>query len=173
MEVTPQKEHQWLDRLIGEWTYESECSMGPDQPPSKSKGTEVVRWLLPSDSCSLGGLWIIAEGEGEMPDGSLGQTIMTLGFDPQKNCFVGTFIGSMMTHLWPYNGSLDADEKILTLDSEGPNFSESADSGCVAIAPYKDIIEFVSNDYKILTSKILMDDGTWNHFMTAHYYRRK
>jgi Protein of unknown function (DUF1579) len=159
MQATPQKEHQWLDRLIGKWTYESECIMGPDQPPSKFKGTEVVR--------SLGGVWIIAEGEGEMPDGSLGKTIMTLGFDPQKDRFVGTFIGSMMTHLWPYNGSLDADEKILTLDSEGPNFSESA------IAPYQDIIEFVGDDHKILTSKILMDDGTWNHFMTAHYHRQK
>jgi Protein of unknown function (DUF1579) len=159
MEVTLQKEHQWLNLFIGEWTWESECIMGPDQPPIKTKGTEVVR--------SLGGIWIIAEGEGEMPDGSLGQTIMTLGFDPQKDRFVGTFICSMMTHLWPYNGSLDAEGKILTLDSEGPNFSQGA------IAPYKDIIEFVSNDHKILTSKILMDDGTWNQFMTAHYHRQK
>ncbi|WP_404790386.1 DUF1579 domain-containing protein [Altericista sp. CCNU0014] len=159
MEVTLQKEHQWLDRLIGEWTYESECIMGPDQPPLKSKGTEVVR--------SLGGVWIVAEGEGEMPDGNLGKTIMTLGFDPKKNRFVGTFICSVMTYLWPYNGSLDAEGKILTLDSEGPNFSNGE------IAPYQDIIEFVSNDRKILTSKILMDDGTWNQFMTAHYHRQK
>jgi hypothetical protein len=159
MEVTPQKEHRWLDKFIGEWTWESECIMGPDQPPTKTKGTEVVR--------SLGGVWIVAEGEGEMPDGSLGQTIMTLGFDPQKERFVGTFICSMMTYLWPYNGSLDANGKILTLDSEGPNFSSGA------IAPYQDIIEWVSNDRKILTSQIQMDDGTWNHFMTAHYYRQK
>jgi hypothetical protein len=159
MEVTPQKEHQWLDKFIGEWTWESECIMGPDQPPTKTKGTEVVR--------SLGGVWIVAEGEGEMPDGNLGKTIMTLGFDPQKDRFVGTFIGSMMTYLWPYNGSLDANGKILTLDSEGPNFSSGA------IAPYQDIIEWVSSDRKILTSQIQMDDGTWNHFMTAHYYRQK
>ena len=92
---------------------------------------------------------------------------MTLGFDPQSDRFVGTFICSMMTYLWPYNGSLDAAEKVLTLDSEGPNFSQGA------IAPYKDIIEFVSNDHRILTSQILMNDGTWNHFMTAHYYRKK
>jgi Protein of unknown function (DUF1579) len=77
MEVTPQKEHQWLDQLIGKWTYESECSMGPDQPPSKFKGTEVVR--------SLGGVWMIAEGEGEMPDGSLGQTIMTEVRSPKRS----------------------------------------------------------------------------------------
>lgn len=159
MDVQPQKQHQWLDKFIGEWTWESECNMGTEQAPTKTIGTEVVR--------SLGGLWIIAEGEGEMPDGSLGKTIMTLGFDPQTDRFVGTFIGSMMTHLWPYNGSLDGAEKVLTLDSEGPNFSQGA------IAPYQDIIEFVNNDHKILTSQIQTDDGTWNHFMTAHYYRKK
>jgi Protein of unknown function (DUF1579) len=159
MNAEPLKQHQWLDQFIGEWTWESDCIMGPDQPPTKTKGTEVVR--------SLGGLWIIAEGEGEMPDGSTGQTIMTLGFDPQKDRFVGTFIASMMTYLWPYNGSLDADEKILTLDSEGPNFSDGT------IIPYQDIIEFVSNDHKILRSQTKMDDGNWNQFMTAHYWRKK
>ena len=34
--------------------------------------------------------------------------IMTLGYDPQKKRFVGTLIGSMMTHLWVYDGALDA-----------------------------------------------------------------
>ncbi|TXT39001.1 MAG: ribulose kinase [Planctomycetota bacterium] len=61
MHAEPQKEHQWLQRLVGEWTFEAECSMGPDQPPMKSTGSEVVR--------SLGGLWTIGEGQGEMPDG--------------------------------------------------------------------------------------------------------
>jgi Protein of unknown function (DUF1579) len=159
MDAQPQKEHQWLDRFLGEWTYESEYSMGPDQPPSKSKGFEVVR--------SLGGLWTIGEGEGEMPDGGTGKTLMTLGYDPQSDRYIGTFIGSMMTHLWIYNGSLDATEKVLTLDTEGPNFSQSA------MAKYKDIIEFVSNDHRVLTSQILGDDGNWLQFMTAHYRRKE
>lgn len=158
MQVSLQKEHQWLEKFIGEWTYESECSMGSEQPPSKFLGVEVVR--------SLGGLWTIGEGEGEMPDGSIGKTIMTLGYDPQSDRYIGTFIGSMMTHLWIYNGSLDADRKILTLDTEGLNFSESA------MTKYQDIIEFVSDDHRILKSQILDDDGNWNHFMTAHYRRK-
>ena len=158
MDAQPQKQHQWLDKFVGEWTWESECNLGTEQAPTKTIGTEVVR--------SLGGLWIIAEGVSGA-DGNSGKTIMTLGFDSQSDRFVGTFICSMMTYLWPYNGSLDAAEKVLTLDSEGPNFSQGA------IAPYKDIIEFVSNDHRILTSQILMDDGTWNHFMTTHYYRKK
>jgi len=84
MHTEPQTEHQWLNRFIGEWISESECSMGPDQLSSKTKGTEVVR--------SLGGLWIVSEGEGEMPDGGTGKTVMTLGYDPQNNRYVGTFI---------------------------------------------------------------------------------
>jgi hypothetical protein len=159
MYTEPQKEHQWLDRFMGEWITESECSMGPDQPSAKTKGTEVVR--------SLGGLWIVAEGEGDMPDGNPGQTLMTLGFDSQSDRYVGTFIGSMMTHLWVYNGSLDADGKILTLDTEGPNFTQNF------ITKYKDIIEFVSNDHRMMTSQILGDDGNWLQFMTAHYWRKQ
>jgi Protein of unknown function (DUF1579) len=159
MDTQPQKEHQWLEKFVGEWTYESNCNMGPDRPPTKTKGTEVVR--------SLGGLWTIGEGEGEMPDGSTGKTIMTLGYDPQSDRYIGTFIGSMMTHLWIYNGSLDAGGKILTLDTEGPNFSESA------MTKYQDIIEFVNDDHRILKSQILDDNGNWNHFMTAHYRRKQ
>jgi Protein of unknown function (DUF1579) len=159
MHTEPQTEHQWLNQFIGEWTSECECSMGPDQPPSKTKGIEMVR--------SLGGLWIVAEGEGEMPDGDTGKTIITLGYDPQTSHYVGTFIGSMMTHLWIYNGSLDATGKVLTLDTEGPNFNQTA------MAKYQDIIEFVSADHRVMTSQILGDDGNWHQFMTAHYWRKQ
>ncbi|MBD2259372.1 DUF1579 domain-containing protein [Pseudanabaena sp. FACHB-2040] len=159
MDIKPQAEHQWLDKLIGQWISETECSMGPDQPPSKTHGTEVVH--------TLGGLWIVAEGEGEMPDGEVGKTLMTLGYDPQTKRYVGTFVASMMTHLWRYSGSLDQAEKTLTLETEGPNFSQSA------MAQYKDIIEFVSDDHRIMTSQILTDDGHWHQFMTAHYRRQQ
>ncbi len=158
MDATPQVQHQWLDKFIGKWTSTSEFQMEPNGEPSKSTGTEIVR--------SIGGLWIVAAGESDMPDGCAGTTMMTLGFDPQLDRFVGTFIGSMMTHMWVYNGSLDTTQKVLTLDTEGPNFTQSA------IAKYQDIIEFVSDDYRVMKSQILMEDGTWNHFMTAHYHRQ-
>jgi len=56
---------------------------------------------------SLGGLWILAEGRGEMPGGAPATMLMTLGYDPAKNRFVGTWVGSMMTHLWVYQGWLN------------------------------------------------------------------
>ncbi|MBW4465304.1 MAG: DUF1579 domain-containing protein [Pegethrix bostrychoides GSE-TBD4-15B] len=158
MQTAAQKEHQWLNQLIGEWVSETEYSMEPNQPPSKLSGTEMVR--------SIGGLWIVAEGQCEMPENDTGQTIMTLGYDPQNQRYVGTFIGSMMTHLWLYSGSLDAAAQVLTLEAEGPNLNQNA------MAKYKDRIEFVSADHRIMTSQILGDDGNWLQFMTSHYRRR-
>ena len=133
--------------------------MGPDQPPMKATGTESVR--------SIGGLWTMGEGHGQMPDGGPATTIMTLGYDPQKKQFVGTFIGSMMTYLWIYEGSLDAAEKALTLHAEGPSCT-----GDGTMAKYKDVLEVVSSDHRTLTSHLLGDDGQWKTFMTAHYHRK-
>ncbi|WP_221643561.1 MULTISPECIES: DUF1579 domain-containing protein [unclassified Nostoc] len=107
MPAQPQKEHQWLQKLVGQWTYEIEAMMEPDQPPVKSTGTETVRCLGHSESCSLARLWVLAKGQGEMPGCGSVTTLMTLGYDPQKQRYMGTWIGSMMTYLWQYDGELD------------------------------------------------------------------
>src|SRR5262245_19277011 len=154
----PQAEHQWLQKLVGEWTSEMDAVMGPDKPPEKCRGTDSVR--------SIGGLWVMCEGRGKMPDGGAAITIMSLGYDPEKKRFVGTFIGSMMTHQWVYEGELDPAGKKLTLDTEGPSFGTPG-----ATARYKDVIEFKNDDHRTLTSHMHMPDGTWQQFMEAHYRR--
>ena len=154
----PQAEHLWLHQLVGEWSIESECIMGPDQPPMKTTGREVVR--------PLGKLWTIGEGSGNAPEGGSCDSIMTLGYDPQAKRFVGSFIASAMTHFWPYVGSLDATENILTLDSEGPSFT-----GDGTMAKYQDIIEFITKDHRTLTARVQNADGSWHQFMIAHYRR--
>ena len=169
MKAEPQKEHQWLQKLVGEWTYETEAVMGPDQPPEKATGTESVRWLSkPVLGPSLGGLWILAEGQGEMFGCGAVTTMLTLGYDPQKQRYVGTWIGSMMTYLWVYDGELDAAEKVLTLNAEGPSMV-----GEGKMAKYRDVIEFKGNDHRLLTSHVLGDDGQWHKFMTANYRRQQ
>ena len=155
----PQREHEWLQKLVGDWTYEHECSMGPDQPPMKATGIETVR--------SIGGLWTMGEGRGETPGGTPAVVFMTLGYDPKQERFVGTFIGSMMTYMWIYNGSLDAAGKVLTLDTEGPDFSGGPD-----LVPYQDIIEFVDDNHRTLSSQLRGPDGNWQKFMTAQYHRK-
>lgn len=160
MNTEPQKQHQWLQKLVGEWTYEFEGITGPDQPTEKFTGTETVR--------SLGGRWIIAEGRSEMPGSGQQTTIMTLGYDPQKRRFVGTFIASMMTNLWVYDGELDGAERVLTLDTGGPSMGAEGQ-----MARYKDVIEFKSDDHRVMTSYMLGDDGEWRRFMTGNYHRKK
>jgi hypothetical protein len=155
-----QNEHRWLQKLVGDWTYESEASMGPDQPPAVFRGSETVR--------SLGDVWTLGEGRGEMPGGAIGLTLMTLGFDVQKKRFVGTFVGSMMTNLWVYDGELDKDQKVLTLYADGPDFTSPEKTG-----KYKDLIEFKSEDHRTLSSHFQDENGAWHHFMTANYRRKK
>jgi hypothetical protein len=159
MNEKPQQEHRWLDKLVGEWTSEMECVMGPDRPPETSRGTESVR--------SLGGLWTVGEGAGEMPEDGAAMSVMTLGYDPKAGRFVGTFIASVMTHMWTYSGSLDESGKVLAVDAEGPSFTGEG------TAKYQDRIEFVDDDHRIMTSQVLGDDGEWHRFMTAHYRRKK
>ena len=107
------KEHKWLQQLVGEWTYESEGIVDPSQPPVKSEGTESAR--------ALGGIWLVAESNGKAPNGAPMKGILTLGYEPEKRKYLATFISSGMTRLWTYEGSLDETEKILTLESEGPD----------------------------------------------------
>jgi hypothetical protein len=150
-------EHAWLGRLVGKWQCVSECLMGPDQPPTEGKGSEEVR--------SLGGLWTIGEGEMDTPGGEPMRSIMTLGYDPGRGRFVGTFIASCMTHLWVYDGELVEGGQALELHAQGPAMTGAG------MASYIDRIEFESDDTRVLSSRIRMEDGSWVTFMTARYTR--
>lgn len=153
-----QKEHQWLQKLVGDWTFQGEATMEPDKPADKFEGAESVR--------ALGELWIVAEGQGEMPGCGTVRTIMTLGFNPRSGRFVGTFIASMMPHLWVYDGALDGPGTTLALDTEGPDKSGK-------LVKYRDVIEIQGQDRRTLTSHSLGADGLWRKFMAATYLRRK
>ena len=157
MHAEPQKEHTWLHRMVGEWTYEVEASMQPGEPPQKFKGRETVR--------SIGGIWIVAEGQGEMGGGEA-TTILTVGFDPASKKFVGSWIGSMMSYLWHYEGTLDAAERVLTLNCEGPIFDGSG-----GMTKYKDVHTLISDNERTLAGNFLDKEGKWNEMMTCTYHR--
>ena len=154
---TPQKEHAWLEQFVGDWISEGECSMGPGQEVQKTTGR--------GRAYMLGGLWLILEGEGgDNPDGEPFKSLMTVGYDIKKGQYVGTFIGSVMTHLWPYSGVLDASGKKLPLDSEGPRFDGEG------MTKYRDTIEFVDKDHWNFNGEVLLD-GTWHMIMKSTHRR--
>jgi hypothetical protein len=158
MNVEATREHRWLHRLVGEWRTEAEMECAPGQV-QKSEGTESVR--------RIGELWVLCEGRSTMPDGDPATMLMTLGYDPQRKRYTGTWVGSMMTHLWIYDGTMDAGQKVLTLEAEGPAFDQTPGK----MARYRDVIEWKSDDHRIMTSHVLGDNGEWTQFMTAHYHR--
>lgn len=155
---TPQKEHAWLKQFVGEWESESEGTM-PGQPPMKCKGT--------MSSKMLGEFWVVSNLTGNM--GSMTMNgLQTIGYDSEKKKYVGTWVDNMMNHLWKYEGTVDDSGKKLTLEADGPSFTQPGKTG-----KYRDAYEFKSTDHIYMTSSMLTDDGKWVTFMTAQVKRKK
>lgn len=156
----PTPEHQWLLQLVGDWDFVSECVMGPDQPPSQFNGTQATR--------ALGSLWTLGEMESPGANDEPMRSIITLGFEPTRGKFVGSFVSSCMTYHWLYEGSLDADRRVLTLDAEGPSFAAEGQ-----MAKYQDIVELIDQDTYLFSSQYQDSQGAWVKFMKGTYRRRK
>ena len=149
-------EHGWLHRLVGSWTQETEC-LGPSGETMQARGVEHVR--------PLGGYWVVGENEGGMPGGGAARWTVAMGFDPIARRFRGTFIGSMMPHMFVYDGHLGEDGQALILDSEGPAMTGEG------TARYRDVMRMEGDDERVLTSEVQGADGAWTTFMTARFRR--
>lgn len=148
-------EHRWLQQFVGDWTFEGECTT--PEGSSKQVGKQSIRML--------GDLWAIGESETQMDPEPM-KSIITLGYDQARGKFVGSFIATMMTSFWVYEGTLDAAKKKLPLSSQGPRFD-----GKPGMGQYVDEIELVSQDEYIFRGRLQGDDGKWIEFMTSRYTR--
>ncbi len=155
----PQQEHQWLQQFVGEWTTEAEMTMGPDQV-FRSTGSESVR--------AVGGHWVVSDITGDSPMGPM-HGVMTLGFDPEKDKFIGTWIDSMTSHLWVYEGTLDSTGKVLTLSTVGPDMMDPTPG---KTANYRDVIEIKNPNTRVLTSSAQDANGEWQTFGTITFSRK-
>jgi hypothetical protein len=159
MQPAAQSEHHaWLQQLVGDWTGVAEATMGPGTEPMRFECTQHVR--------SLGGLWILAEGAATM-QGTPFATLMTLGYDPRQQKFIGSWVDSMQTHMWSYKGTLDDKKTTLPLETEGPDFGDPTKN-----ARYRDVIEVKSKDKWLLSSSVHDAEGKWTTFMTVEYNRK-
>lgn len=154
----PQAEHEWFNQLVGEWNVESECTMGPDQPPTKSTSSLSCRML--------NGMWLICEWDMPSNENESMNSIMTVGYDIKHEQYTGTFIASCMSKLWLYEGSMKDSGRKLVLNSEGPAFDGKG------ISKYQDIITLDTNDHWMFSSQYQDADGNWNLFMTGHHNRK-
>jgi hypothetical protein len=155
----PVKEHAWLEQLAGEWESTMKCTAEPGKPPVEGKSTETARMV--------GGFWVVSEGKGEVM-GSAFTGILSIGYDPEKKKFIGTWIDSMTSTLWNYTGTLDEATNTLTLETEGPCPMQGG-----KICKFKEVIVVKDKDHKTFTSNVQGDDGKWTEMMTATSTRKK
>ncbi|WP_349435854.1 DUF1579 domain-containing protein [Pararhizobium sp. A13] len=152
------EEHRWLEQLTGRWR------VSFDMPAATGEQASEGAWI--EETRSLGDAWIISETTGIMPDGSKATNIMTLGYDPAKKRYVGSFASSMMTYLWVYEGTLDETGTVLTLDCEGPDFENTGRT-----ARYQDIVAIKDENTRNFSSRMQNADGIWQPVMSSDYKR--
>lgn len=164
MQSQPTPEHQWLKKLVGEWTYE-----GAAAADCTGASTETVKTTARETVRALGDLWVIAELHGMMPGCDMEMScITTLGFDPAKGKYIGTWVGTPMAMMFVYEGVRSADGKTLPLECMGPSFTDPD-----VMTKYRDVIEWKTDDERHFYSEILQPDGTWNRFMHGVHRRVK
>ena len=152
----PTKEHAWLQKFVGEWETEIEVYMEPGKPPMKAKGSHRDHMV--------GGFWLISEGRNhEFPY----HFVLTLGYDAPRSEYVGTWIDTMTSHIWKYQGTVNSAGTILTLETEGPS-PMSPDK----VSKFREVTEFKSKDHRYLTSSMLSGDGKWSTVLTVSSRRK-
>ncbi len=152
----PVREHEWLQKLVGEWRTESVMTM-PEGSKATSSGTESVK--------SLDGLWSYGEGKTTMPGGMPMTYYVGLGYDLTFKEYRAFMVMSVSSHLWKYTGTLSQDGRVMTLDCEGPNMMGEG------TALYRDTIEIVDDNHRTLTSTGQNENGGWDTYMVARYTR--
>ncbi len=155
----PTDEHKWLEQFVGEWETVGKTEAGPGAPEMTCTGKITSRML--------GGYWVVNEMKGETA-GMAMQGLQTIGYDPEKKKYVGTWVDSMMGHMWQYTGSVDKTGKILSLEAKGPSFMTDGKETL-----FRDVYEFKSKDEIVATSQMQGPDGEWITFMTGTSKRVK
>jgi hypothetical protein len=156
----PQKEHAWLAQLAGDWESDVEVSFTSPPIHEKSTGTESARMV--------GGFWLVADAKSTSPMNPPWISVVTLGYDQERERYVGTAVDSMTSHLWQYEGTLDAERNVLTLTTEGPCPLTPGRA-----ARFRETIEIKDKDHKIFTSFMQSGNGEWERVLTVTSVRKK
>ena len=108
---TPSEHHKQLDVFVGTWDTVTRMWMsGPGSPPTESKGTSEIKWVLD-------GRFIMEEHEGDMmgqPYNGIGFT----GYDNFRNMYAATWINNQSTAMLTMTGMHDPAGKTWTFYGE-------------------------------------------------------
>src|SRR5262245_57158278 len=154
----PAAEHELLKQFAGNWEMKAEAAAAPGEEAMKCEGTESANMI--------GGFWLVSQAQGKMKDIPIG-SVLTLGYDPATKKYVGTFVCSMDSTFWNYEGTMDAGGKRLILQTEGPSPIDPTKK-----VKFRETLELVDQDHKVFTSTLQGDDGNWMKIATIDYRRK-
>lgn len=136
----------WLDQLVGEWTFEGRSV--PDNPDHRRTGTETV---------TRRGAWIVIESSDEVR--------FQLALDPATGKVAGDFVNWSEPQLWTYAGAVE--DGRLHMRSRGPSFDVEGIE-----TDYDDVFEITSPNERRLTGRLMGQDGQWRDFTVTNYRRQ-
>lgn len=148
----------FLQQLVGEWSAVVHAVQDPAEDPYRFEGKETARML--------GRQWLVSEFYSEV-EGVTINSILTIGYDPTIEKFVGTYVNSMQPQLWTYEGTLNDEGTTLTLKTEGPFMGDPEQK-----AEFRVVIERKGADQWTMGSQIFMpDEDKWVEFLSFEYER--
>jgi hypothetical protein len=145
---TPGKEHELLKQLVGTWDAESESGKG------------TMTYMM-----GLGGLWLIGDFDGEFGGIKFeGKFLDT--YDSATKKYRSVHVSSFTTGVRILEGTLDKDNKVLTMTGEGPGHDGKP-------GKFKSITEFKDADTLNFTLFMLDKDGKELPVVKITYKRKK
>lgn len=125
----PTPEHKAMAREAGNWKAVSKLWLTPETEPMISEASE--------SNALLGELWLLSEYEGNvmgMPFKGMG----TMGYDPVKKKYVGTWVDTINPHLQTMEGEYDVATHTLTMYSTGRDVMTSEEKTSKLVSRYLD-----------------------------------
>lgn len=104
--ATPGKFHKGLEYFAGKWDAVTKYWMKPGDKAMETTGTAVAKMIM-------GGRYLQTYNKGKMM-GMEFTGLSIVGYDNYNKKFVGTWLDSNGTGLFPYEGTLDASGKVRT-----------------------------------------------------------
>ena len=148
--------HEWLAEAVGTWQVRGKYYVNPGEEPFEALGTETIEMLGPY--WQRGTLTIEVFG-------SVVQGVTHLGFDPTRQVFLSTWIDSANPFLYRYEGTYDAEVRLLSM--AGVNIDPNTGKP----ATYRSIASYDLPKERSMSLSLGLSDGEELEVLSYEYER--
>jgi hypothetical protein len=154
--MTPQPEHELLERLAGVWEFKRLTAPGDGSDP-EVVGSGTVRAEL------LGRFFVVSRWSGQIMGFDF-EALQAVGYDVEQRQYSGTWVDSTMSYRWELAGPHDEESDELILEASGP--SPTGFEGT-----FRERYRMESPDSLVIIAEVLQGDD-WVQFMETRLKRK-